>query len=108
VDYAYKNGVTQIFIGPTIGPPGRWFYGLFVATLVDVTGLIHLLQRTSLMLRGILLSRRGKAQLARPHGDLGTWSTTAVGDNRDLQVLRQEDNVFSEILAAQPVKKGNF
>jgi magnesium transporter len=28
VDYAHKNGVTQIFIGPTVGPPGRWFRGL--------------------------------------------------------------------------------
>jgi magnesium transporter len=28
VDYAHKNGVTQIFIGPTAGPPGRWFRGL--------------------------------------------------------------------------------
>ena len=25
VDYAHKNGVTQIFIGPTVGPPKRWF-----------------------------------------------------------------------------------
>jgi hypothetical protein len=39
---------------------------------------------------------------------LGTWSATAVGDNSDLQVLCQEDNVFSEILAAQPIKEGNF
>ncbi|HSC45715.1 MAG TPA: magnesium transporter [Candidatus Acidoferrum sp.] len=28
VDYAHKNGVTQIFIGPTSGPPKRWFAGL--------------------------------------------------------------------------------
>jgi magnesium transporter len=28
VDYAHKNGVTQIFIGPTVGPPKRWFRGL--------------------------------------------------------------------------------
>jgi len=28
VDYAHKNGVTQIFIGPTSGPPKRWFNGL--------------------------------------------------------------------------------
>ena len=28
VDYAHKNGVTQIFIGPAIGPPKRWFRGL--------------------------------------------------------------------------------
>jgi len=27
VDYAHKNGVTHIFIGPTIGPPRRWFRG---------------------------------------------------------------------------------
>jgi len=28
VDYAHKNGVTQIFLGLTVGPPGRWFRGL--------------------------------------------------------------------------------
>jgi magnesium transporter len=28
VDYAHKNGVTQIFIGPTAAPPRRWFRGL--------------------------------------------------------------------------------
>jgi magnesium transporter len=28
VDYAHKSGVTQIFLGPTAGPPGRWFRGL--------------------------------------------------------------------------------
>jgi magnesium transporter len=28
VDYAHKNGVTHIFIGPTIGPPRGWFRGL--------------------------------------------------------------------------------
>jgi magnesium transporter len=28
VDYAHENGVTQIFIGPTVGPPRRWFHGL--------------------------------------------------------------------------------
>jgi magnesium transporter len=28
VDYAHKNGVTQIFIGPSVEPPKRWFRGL--------------------------------------------------------------------------------
>jgi magnesium transporter len=28
VDYAHKNAVTQIFIGPMVGPPKRWFRGL--------------------------------------------------------------------------------
>ena len=28
VDYAHKNGVTQIFIGPAVGRPKRWFRGL--------------------------------------------------------------------------------
>lgn len=28
VDYAHRNGVTQIFIGPTSGQPKRWFAGL--------------------------------------------------------------------------------
>ena len=28
VEYAHKNGVTQIFIGPTLEPPRRWFRGL--------------------------------------------------------------------------------
>jgi magnesium transporter len=28
VDYAHKNEVTQIFIGPTVEPPRRWFRGL--------------------------------------------------------------------------------
>lgn len=28
VDYAHKNGVTQILVGPVVGPPRRWFRGL--------------------------------------------------------------------------------
>src|SRR3984893_8731324 len=28
VEYAHKNGVTQIFIGPALEPPRRWFRGL--------------------------------------------------------------------------------
>ena len=28
VDYAHKNGATQIFIGPMVEPPKRWFRGL--------------------------------------------------------------------------------
>jgi magnesium transporter len=28
VKYAHKTGVTQIFIGPTLGPPSHWFRGL--------------------------------------------------------------------------------
>jgi magnesium transporter len=28
VDYAHKNGVTQIFIAPLVGQPKRWFRGL--------------------------------------------------------------------------------
>jgi magnesium transporter len=28
VDYAHKNGVTQVFIGPAVQPPRRWFRGL--------------------------------------------------------------------------------
>ncbi len=28
VDYAHQHGVTQIFIGPTVEPPRRWFSGL--------------------------------------------------------------------------------
>ena len=34
------------------------------------------------------------------HRLLRCLSATAVGDDRHLQVLRQEDNVFSKILAA--------
>src|SRR5262249_47001737 len=34
VDYAHKNGVTQIFIGPTSEAPRRWFRGL------DFTGQV--------------------------------------------------------------------
>ena len=28
MDYVHKNGVTQIFIGPTAAPPRRWLRGL--------------------------------------------------------------------------------
>ena len=28
MDYAHKNGVTQVFIGPTVERPKRWFTGL--------------------------------------------------------------------------------
>ena len=28
VEYAHENGITQIFISPTSGSPGRWFRGL--------------------------------------------------------------------------------
>ena len=34
VDYAHNNGVTQIFIGPSAGPPKRWFRGLDFADQV--------------------------------------------------------------------------
>jgi hypothetical protein len=38
-----------------------------------------------------------------PVGDgmwLQTWSPTTIGDDRDLKILGQANNVFSEILAA--------
>jgi hypothetical protein len=33
---------------------------------------------------------------------LKTWSPTTIGDERDLKILSQANNVFSEILAAKP------